>query len=64
MYISASGCIACETEVMSLLDIDAALDIVKRGEVWGKIVLDVWAKSSWLWIPRRQVRIAHIWLHY
>lgn len=39
--ISASGQVRCETEVMGLHDLNTALDRVKRGEVLGKIVLDL-----------------------
>ncbi len=41
MKISASGHVACQTEVMQLSDINLALQRVKRGEVLGKLVLDV-----------------------
>ncbi len=41
MRISASGQVTCEIEVMSLLALNTALDRVKRGEVLGKLVLDL-----------------------
>jgi alcohol dehydrogenase, propanol-preferring len=39
--ISASGQVKCETEVMGLHDLNIALDKLKRGEMLGKIVLDL-----------------------
>lgn len=41
MQISATGHVVCEIEVMKLSEINSALQRVKRGEVLGKLVLDV-----------------------
>lgn len=41
MQISAAGHVACEIEVMKLSEIDVSLQRLKRGEVLGKLVLDV-----------------------
>lgn len=41
MQISADGHVACEIEVMALSELDVALERLKRGEVLGKLVLDV-----------------------
>jgi propanol-preferring alcohol dehydrogenase len=46
MQLSASGKVRCEFDVMSLLELNEALDKIKKGEVLGKIVLDVDAASA------------------
>ena len=41
LRISASGEIVCETEILRLRDLNAALDRMQKGSVLGKLILDL-----------------------
>jgi propanol-preferring alcohol dehydrogenase len=41
LRISASGKIICETEILRLRDLNAALDRVEKGDVLGKLIIDL-----------------------
>jgi alcohol dehydrogenase, propanol-preferring len=46
LQLSAIGKVASQIKIMDLVKLNTALDMVKRGEVMGKLVLDLRSSTS------------------